>query len=37
MPRPKIPVADRLEIQELFACYAWGLNTGDMDYLKERA
>jgi len=31
MPRPKIPVEDRLEIQELFAYYAWGLNTGDMD------
>ncbi len=29
MPRPKIPVEDRLEIQELFAYYAWGLNTGD--------
>jgi hypothetical protein len=28
MPRPKI-VEDRLEIQELFAYYAWGLNTGD--------
>ena len=27
--RPKIPVEDRLEIQELFAYYAWGLNTGD--------
>ena len=31
MPRPKIPVEDRLEIQELFAYYAWGLNTGDAD------
>jgi ketosteroid isomerase-like protein len=31
MPRPKIPVEDRLEIQELFAYYAWGLNTGDAE------
>ena len=31
MPRPKIAVEDRLEIQELFAYYAWGLNTGDID------
>ena len=31
MPRPKIPVEDRLEIMELFAYYAWGLNTGDID------
>jgi hypothetical protein len=31
MPRTKIPVEDRLEIQELFAIYAWGLNTGDLD------
>ncbi len=31
MPRPKIPVEDRLEIQELFANYAWGLNTGDAE------
>ena len=30
MPRPKIAVEDRLEIQELFAYYAWGLNTGDI-------
>jgi hypothetical protein len=31
MPRPKIPVEDRLEIMELFAYYAWGLNTGDAE------
>ena len=31
MPRPKIGVEDRLEIMELFAYYAWGLNTGDID------
>jgi hypothetical protein len=28
---PKVPVEDRLEIMELFAKYAWALNTGDAD------
>lgn len=27
----KVAVQDRLEIMELFARYAWGLNTGDAD------
>ena len=27
----KLPVEDRLDIMELFAKYAWGLNTGDAD------
>ncbi len=26
MPRPKIAVEDRLEVQELFAYYTWGLS-----------
>jgi hypothetical protein len=35
MPRPKIPVDDRLEIMELFAYYAWALNTGDVEAIME--
>jgi hypothetical protein len=35
MPRPKIPVEDRLEIMELFAYYAWALNTGDVEAIME--
>lgn len=31
MTRAKVAVEDRLEIMELFARYAWGLNTGDAD------
>jgi hypothetical protein len=31
MARAKVPVEDRLDIMELFARYAWGLNTGDAD------
>jgi hypothetical protein len=27
----RLSVEDRLDIQELFARYAWGLNTGDID------
>jgi hypothetical protein len=27
----KLPVEDRLDIQELFARYCWALNTGDVD------
>jgi len=29
--RAKVPVEDRLDIQELFANYCWALNTGDAD------
>lgn len=29
--RAKLSVEDRLDIQELFARYAWALNTGDVD------
>jgi len=35
VPRPKIAVADRLEIMELFAYYAWALNTGDVEAIME--
>ncbi|HET6501721.1 MAG TPA: nuclear transport factor 2 family protein [Amycolatopsis sp.] len=31
MTAHRIPVEDRLDIMELFARYAWGLNTGDAD------
>lgn len=31
MSSPKLPVEDRLDIEELFAKYCWGMNTGDID------
>ena len=31
----KIPVEDRLDIQELFAKYCWALDTGDADALVQ--
>jgi len=31
----KLSVEDRLDIQELFARYAWGINTGDIESLLE--
>jgi 3-phenylpropionate/cinnamic acid dioxygenase small subunit len=31
MARPKVPLEDRVEIEELMARYAWALDTGDFD------
>ena len=31
MPKPKLPVEDRLEITDLIARYAWALDTGDVE------
>jgi hypothetical protein len=31
MAADRLPAEDRLDIQELFARYAWALNTGDVD------
>ena len=28
---PKVPLEDRVEIEELMARYAWALDTGDLD------
>ena len=31
MTKPKVPLEDRVEIEELMARYAWALDTGDFD------